>query len=653
MKMLLALILLTLTTAVQAEPPPVSAKGQSGTKLLPKWNLQVPYQSVTDLGGIDALIETGSNNLLENASFERTTTNTTFSPWTVTLGSASAESTEIHHGKKSLKLDFTSGTGTILDQSITPTVKLGGATLEHSIWLKGDLTTASVCALQAAVEAQCQSISAANTWGKYTFYLAAPSSGSVGLKIKRSSASGSVLYVDEGYVGLSRDSSVTPGPAIAVRATRSTTQAIASVTNTKVQFNTEVTDLGGIFDPSTNYRATVTVEGFYHVHGKLLMDFVTDQGNLQAIIYKNGSSLDYTLPSQKISATSGLVGVTYTAGLYLLVGDYIEIYVYSEAASTRNLYGDAQIGGASSFNMELIPGTGPGRTALNLATTAASWSGYHDSTCSWARTNASYGDPTADASCGFTETTNSNFGAVTSALSGSDKLPGIVFTPPRLGKIAVCSPSYAAPNVTAVGATLGLQLTDGTTVLSESVQNGLISTYYQGFLTCQQYVVTSLSALTIKLQSKASAGQITIGGNGGHAIEWSVFYIDQQFPAPLILNSVVGTASAVSSIMWGAVTTSVCSASPCTLNATYTQAGISSVTRSGTGAYTVNIGAGYCSAGLTCVANCSVTGVTGNCSVGADLGATASATTFSFSTYRSDTNAVADSTFRFQCTCTK
>lgn len=164
------------------------------------------------------------------------------------------------------------------------------------------------------------------------------------------------------------------------------------------------------------------------------------------------------------------------------------------------------------------------------STTAASWSGFHASDCSWARTNTAYGDPTADSACTLTESTNAGFGTVTSAVSGSDKLPGLVFTPPQTGKLMVCTPSYAAPNITAVAATIGIQLTDGTTVIAESVQTGLVSTSYQGFLTCSQYIIASLSPVTIKLQSKASAGTITIGGNGGHAVEWALFYIDEPLP---------------------------------------------------------------------------------------------------------------------------
>lgn len=172
--------------------------------------------------------------------------------------------------------------------------------------------------------------------------------------------------------------------------------------------------------------------------------------------------------------------------------------------------------------------------ASTLSTIASvSYSGYHNSSCSWARTNTSYGDPSAPASgCALVQRANVNFGTVTGygATSGTGALPGIIFTPTISANYMTCATAFAAPNVIAVGATVAVQLTDGSaTQLSEAAQTGLVSTSYFSFPNCTLFNVGSGSigsAFTIKLQSKASAGSLTIGGNGGNAIEWSIFPVD-------------------------------------------------------------------------------------------------------------------------------
>ena len=175
--------------------------------------------------------------------------------------------------------------------------------------------------------------------------------------------------------------------------------------------------------------------------------------------------------------------------------------------------------------------------AITLSTTAVSWSGYHDNTCSFARTNTAYGDPTADTTCAFTERTNNNFGAVTSYLSGSDKLPGFVFTPARVGKMWICAaPKFAGATVNQA---LDLKLWDGTTTISESQATSYVSNNIVEHQVCGFYNVTSVTAKTISLQTKAASGAITIaaGSTNASAVEWTAMYIDHQFPAPLIISA--------------------------------------------------------------------------------------------------------------------
>ena len=201
------------------------------------------------------------------------------------------------------------------------------------------------------------------------------------------------------------------------------------------------------------------------------------------------------------------------------------------------------------FQLERYPTTSEqSYTADKLAN---SWSGAHDLTCLWNRTNTVYGDPTADASCALVEKTNSNFGTVTSV---AGLLPGITFTPSRVGRYWVCA--LAKVHVGTANVIAATRLWDGTTVISEH-ETVHATTSNGGELThslCGIYVVTNTSAKTLSIQSKIGSGTVAIGALGGSsAIEWSIFQIDQSFPAPNLVNSVVSPSSGVMRIMGASV----------------------------------------------------------------------------------------------------
>lgn len=191
-----------LVTQAFAGLPPTSLKGQSETSPVTTFNFQAPYNQATTTAGSTRLVETGYQNLLLNPSFEATTATTS---WTVSNGSAAAETTNLMDGKKSLALTLSAINGDVLSQSVTPTIQMTGLNLEHSIWVKTSLTAVSVCGLQAGSEIQCQTVPSNNTWAKIGVTIAGPSSGSVGIKVKTTSSSTGTIYVDWGYVGLSRD----------------------------------------------------------------------------------------------------------------------------------------------------------------------------------------------------------------------------------------------------------------------------------------------------------------------------------------------------------------------------------------------------------------------------------------------------------------
>jgi hypothetical protein len=187
------------------------------------------------------------------------------------------------------------------------------------------------------------------------------------------------------------------------------------------------------------------------------------------------------------------------------------------------------------FEADNIPiqGWTKSNTAVNIAGEPGAYSAAHGNDCLFARANAAIGDPTADASCTFTEKQNGNFGTVTSALSGADKLPGIVHTPKLTGRYFVIA---TFPQYNASSANNDFSLTDGTNVIATGAQ-GLNSGSQTNMMTLSGvYSGVAGTPLTLKIQSAASAGTINIGSPGlssGNAINWTIFPITQNLPGLL------------------------------------------------------------------------------------------------------------------------
>jgi hypothetical protein len=175
-------------------------------------------------------------------------------------------------------------------------------------------------------------------------------------------------------------------------------------------------------------------------------------------------------------------------------------------------------------------------TAARVDTLPASWSGYHSNNCTFSRTSTSLGDFPADSTCDFAELTNRNFGTVTSALSGSDKLPGITFTPTRAGRFLILANFSGLKTV--AGNTATYELYDGTTGLNytqfSSPGNEYVALTLQGVVTA-----SSASAVTVKIRGATESGDVRITGStsaGNSFIRWTIIALDQSFPAPVLVS---------------------------------------------------------------------------------------------------------------------
>ena len=118
------------------------------------------------------------------------------------------------------------------------------------------------------------------------------------------------------------------GPAFSAYANAS--QTISSGVLTKLQINTEEFDTNNNYDPTTNYRFTPTVAGYYQVNGNAGLTAITAT-YFQMYIYKNGS----LFKQGPLTAASGTYNNCVNALIYLNGStDYIELYGQATGGTT-------------------------------------------------------------------------------------------------------------------------------------------------------------------------------------------------------------------------------------------------------------------------------------------------------------------------------
>jgi hypothetical protein len=114
------------------------------------------------------------------------------------------------------------------------------------------------------------------------------------------------------------------GPAFSANTV--TAQSFSNSTFTKVQFNVETFDTNSNYDPTTNYRFTPTVAGYYQINGNI--SFAGSAvGFVMVAIYKNGV---------KIAGGSGIINNTSIGGMATASSvislngstDYVEFYAW-------------------------------------------------------------------------------------------------------------------------------------------------------------------------------------------------------------------------------------------------------------------------------------------------------------------------------------
>lgn len=126
------------------------------------------------------------------------------------------------------------------------------------------------------------------------------------------------------------------GPAFSAYLTGN--QTISVNTWTKVTLNTEIFDTNSNFDPTTNYRFTPTVAGYYQINFCVYNVGATFNGYSQ--LYKNGVGIAYGSAAATGSGTTAQLA----AGSFLVsmngTSDYLELYTY---AGITNVTGGSSV----------------------------------------------------------------------------------------------------------------------------------------------------------------------------------------------------------------------------------------------------------------------------------------------------------------------
>ena len=177
-----------------------------------------------------------------------------------------------------------------------------------------------------------------NASGTCIFTIASPNSNT-NRTLNLPDASGTIL------------TTATPGVPVngpAFSAFQNATQTIANVTNVKIQFQAEEFDTANCFDPTTNFRFTPNVAGYYQLNACVSFAgaLVTSSGNF-IMFWKNGSEI-----KRGVQSTLNTVGHTVSSVIFLNGStDFVEVYFFQATGASQSTNSGASI---TWFNGALI-----------------------------------------------------------------------------------------------------------------------------------------------------------------------------------------------------------------------------------------------------------------------------------------------------------
>lgn len=599
--------------SVWAGLPPPSVQGQSDASPQTKFNVQVPYNQKTDLGGIKALLETGNSNLLANGSFEAATV---MSGWGILNGSGVADTTNVVDGKSGLKIT-TASQQFYLSNDVTPTVQLAGITLEASCWVKTSVTTLQVCGRTAGAQTgTCTPVPATGNWVYVPTTFLAANGASVGVQlndtVSETIASGTTA--DLCYVGISRRvgivSNVSNWQTYPMVITSSSGTNPTKATSPTVDI-ARYRQIGGSYELSYDYQAPNNTGA---VNGTSTYLFSLPAGAVIDATQVTIPASPTNYPVLGSGNTSNIAGFGVTQSLALPAPyDTTHLYLMGQQNGTDG--GDrCTVGGASAIGGECpgsmssasftvafratvpIVGLAASSIAYTPSTNQATWSGALNATTATNTAGTASEFTTSGGSLTLNPNTSLNFGTPTFRSSGY----GLTFTPPRTGTLHVCMCGTMTNTATGFST---IYMTDGTnTIINGQSGTTPSANALTPFSGCGLYAATATST-SFHILGATSTGTQSIGSTN---VQVTMYYVDQNVNAAVlagnVMSSSLGSQHIENAFFAGDATPSTdCTSSPCTM-VTHTPA-VTSVTRSSTGVYVIHFAAGTFPATPNCTAN--------------------------------------------------
>jgi hypothetical protein len=176
------------------------------------------------------------------------------------------------------------------------------------------------------------------------------------LKVNQIQTANGVIMANLNSSGANVGIQLAPTLAPAFHASMTGHQVVSNATYTKVRANTEIFDTANCYDPTTNYRFTPTVAGYYQVNATCANDSVTQNPTFaRCSIYKNGAIYATSTMSASGSASNTL-SPTVSVIMYMNgSSDYIEMYGFNGGGAGTPLFYYNESGGYyTHFSAALI-----------------------------------------------------------------------------------------------------------------------------------------------------------------------------------------------------------------------------------------------------------------------------------------------------------
>lgn len=199
MRLIKALII-TLAFSAQAGLPPTTLSGQSSATKPTTFGTQVPYNQATSLGGINSLIETGSENMLVDPGMEAPGV----TAYTCTVGTCTktVASGEFSSGKQALKVALAAQALNV-SQSVSTVAGIQAQGVVGALYrVPSAITDFQVCSLVAGAEQTCvpaNQLIADNTFRSIEIPVTMTPGSTVGIKFKTTASYTQNVFFDAAY----------------------------------------------------------------------------------------------------------------------------------------------------------------------------------------------------------------------------------------------------------------------------------------------------------------------------------------------------------------------------------------------------------------------------------------------------------------------